>query len=193
VGAVILLLLFVTGEVARLLAPRSNTSRSHFDVILVLGTSTDSDGLPTPGEQARVREAVHEYELGVAPILLFTGGATRNGHVEADSMGEIARSLGIPPSQILLERQARNTIQSACFSVGMMKQHQWRAAEVIGSQEQLARAGLLFERFPIEYATHASPSTEQPPALGDKLDALSEMLRTSRFLLFGKLLEHCLP
>jgi uncharacterized SAM-binding protein YcdF (DUF218 family) len=193
VCGVILLLLLVIGEVARLVAPRANTSRTHFDVILVLGTPTDSDGLPTARQQARVREAVREYDLGMAPVILFSGGATRPGHVEADAMGEIARSLGIPPSQILLERKAENTIENACYSIQRMQAHKWHSAEVIGSAEQIPRAGLIFQRFPIEFATHAAPSTEQPPAIEDKFDAVREMLKTSRFLLFGRILEPCLP
>ena len=188
----LLLLLLAFGEVARLLAPRANTARTHFDVILVLGTPTDNDGMPTARQQARVREAVREYDMGMAPVILLSGGATRSGHVEADSMGEIAQSLGIPPSQIQLERRAENTIQNACYSTEIMKAHQWHSAEIIGSTEQLPRAGLIFRNFPIEFASHASPSTEQPPALGDKYEAVREALKTARLLLFGKILEPCL-
>jgi hypothetical protein len=74
-GAILLAVILVGWAVmARRLAPAANTSRDHFDAILVLGYRADADGNPTPEEMARVSEAVREYERGVAPRLLFTGG-----------------------------------------------------------------------------------------------------------------------
>ncbi len=88
--------------------PAANTSRDHFDTILVLGTPADDDGNPTATEeQARVTEAVREYERGVAPRLLFTGGPAHNRFVEADVMAAAAAAEGIPPSAIFVENQGR--------------------------------------------------------------------------------------
>ncbi len=69
---------FAWAILARHFARLSNTSLTRFDAIIVLGTSADRDGNPTPLGLARVTEAVHEYERGVAPRLIFTGGAVTN-------------------------------------------------------------------------------------------------------------------
>jgi hypothetical protein len=53
--------------------------------------SADSDGNPTPTQLARVTEAVHEYERGVAPRLILTGGAVLNRFVEARVMARPPR------------------------------------------------------------------------------------------------------
>jgi hypothetical protein len=58
---------------ARRFAPTNNTSLTRFDAIIVLGSSADKDGNPSPDGQARVTEAVREYERGVAPRLILTG------------------------------------------------------------------------------------------------------------------------
>ena len=58
--------------IARSFAPASNTSLNRFDAIIVLGAPADSDGNPTPTQLARVTEAVHEYQRGVAPRLILS-------------------------------------------------------------------------------------------------------------------------
>ncbi len=98
--------LLVWGAAARWLAPASNTTRTRFDAIIVLGAPADTDGNPTPTQLARVNEALHEYELGVAPRLIITGGATRRGFVEARVMARAAHALGIPESAIYVEPEA---------------------------------------------------------------------------------------
>ena len=85
----------------RALAPGSNTTQDHFDVLIVLGSPVDADGNPSPRELARVTEAVDEYERGVAPRIIFTGGAVANRFVEAHVMARTAEAQGIPASAVL--------------------------------------------------------------------------------------------
>ena len=128
-GSVLLLLAW--GTLARQLAPLSNTDHTRFDSIIVLGVPADGDGNPTPAMLARVTEAVREYERGVAPRLIVTGGAAHNQFVEARAMARAAHAQGIPESAIYVEPQAMDTIQNACYSARIMKAHGWRSAEVV--------------------------------------------------------------
>ena len=60
-SSILLILALIGGGVAaRLLVPTSNTSLTHFDAIIVLGTPADSDGNPTPTQLDRVTEGVRE-------------------------------------------------------------------------------------------------------------------------------------
>ena len=77
---------------SREFAPKSNTSQSRFDAIIVLGYKADSDGNPTPRQLARITEGVREYMRGVAPRLILTGGPAANQFVEAEVMARVARS-----------------------------------------------------------------------------------------------------
>jgi len=101
--------------------PTSNTALTRFDAIIVLGNPADADGNPSPTQQALVTEAVHEYERGVAPRLIVTGGAVANRFVEARVMARTAEAQGIPASAIFVEPEARNTIENACYSERIMK------------------------------------------------------------------------
>ena len=181
------------GVIARLLAPASNTSLTRFDAIIVLGYPADSDGNPTPEQLARVNEGVHEYERGVAPRLILTGGAARNRFMEAQVMARTARAEGIPGSAIFVEPEARDTIQNACYAVRIMKTHGWRSAEVVSGASHLPRAGIIFSGLPVEWRTHAAPPLEPESAAYAGAAASAEVLKTVRYLIWTRWTERCEP
>ncbi len=178
---------------ARSLAPTGNTSLTRFDAIIVLGSPADADGNPTPEQLSRVTEAVREYERGVAPRLILSGGAAHNRFVEARVMARVAEAQGIPASTISIEPRAMDTIQNACYSARIMEDHGWHSAEVISSGFHLPRAGLIFERLPIEWRTHEAPLT--PPRSSAYQAAVStvETMKTVRYLVWTRWSEHCDP
>jgi uncharacterized SAM-binding protein YcdF (DUF218 family) len=188
----ILLALVIWAVIARRLAPASNTARDRFDAILVLGTPADSDGNPTPEELARVTESVREYDRGVAPRLVFTGGPAHNRFVEADVMAAAAAAQGIPPSAIFVETKAQDTIENACFSERLMKTHGWRSAEVVSSPYHLPRAGMIFSHTSLEWRTHPAPALEADES-GSSGIAFLETLKTIRYLLYANWAERCEP
>lgn len=185
------LLLVLWAVLARQFAPKGNTTAARFDAIIVLGTPADDDGNPTPTQLSRVTEAVQEYQRGVAPRLILTGGAAHNDFVEAQIMAKIAQSQGIPASAIFLEPNARDTMQNACYSTRIMRQHDWRSAEVISNQSHLPRAGLIFNRLPIEWRTHAAPPLTPEASALESGAAPIEVLKTLRFLLWSRWTENC--
>lgn len=184
-------LIFAWAILARQFAALSNTSLTRFDAIIVLGYSADSDGNPTPIQLARVTEAVHEYERGVAPRLIFTGAAVANRFVEAQVMAHAAEAQGIPESAVLVEPQARDTIQNACYAVRIMNQHGWRSAEVVTSDFHLKRSAIIFSHTPIEFKMHGAPSLEA--GSHDSGHAFSETIKTVRYLLWARQMEKCEP
>ena len=185
--------LLAWGVVARLLAPASNTALTRFDAIIVLGSPVDSDGNPTPAQLARVTEGVHEYERGVAPRLILTGGAARNQFVEAQVMARSAHAQGIPERAIFIEPEARDTIQNACYAVRIMKAHGWRSAEVVSSASHLPRAGIIFSGLPLAWRTHAAPPLEPQPAAYQWAAEAVEDLKTVRYLVWARWSERCEP
>jgi uncharacterized SAM-binding protein YcdF (DUF218 family) len=190
---VLLFCLLGLGEAARLLAPASNTSLTRFDAIIVLGNPADDDGNPSPEQLARVTEGVREYERGVAPRLMMTGGATHHQFVEARVMTRSALALGIPESAILVEPEARNTTQNACYAERILQAHGWRSAEVVSSAYHLPRAGLIFSGVPLEWRTHAAPPLEPESAVSLVASAFAEDLKTARYLLWTRWSDRCEP
>jgi uncharacterized SAM-binding protein YcdF (DUF218 family) len=165
--------------------PLSNTNRSSFDVIIVLGYPTNPDGSASPVERARVMEGVREYRRGKAPVLIMTGGAAHNQHVEADAMADFAMAQGVPAGAILREEKAQNTIQNAWYSVQIMRAHQWKSAEVVSSVSHLPRASLIFARFPVQYEMHGASSEGETGWIYDCAAFVSEARSTALIRLFG--------
>jgi uncharacterized SAM-binding protein YcdF (DUF218 family) len=190
---VVVLGLFTWGAVARKLAPISNTSLTRFDAIIVLGAVATEDGNPSAIQLARVTEAVGEYERGVAPRLIFSGGADRNRPVEADLMARVAEAQGIPKSAIFEEGKAKDTIQNGCYSVRIMQSHGWHSAEVVSSPSHLPRAGLIFSQLPLEWRTHAAPPLEPESGVRASGAAVMETLKTVRYLVWARQMDRCEP
>jgi uncharacterized SAM-binding protein YcdF (DUF218 family) len=175
----------------RALAPTENTTQEHFDVLIVLGDPADADGNPTPMELERVTEAVDEYERGVAPRMIFTGGAAHNQYVEANVMARVAEAQGIPAGAIVEERTALDTMQNACDSLKIMRLHGWESAEVISSASHLPRTGLILSRLPLKWRTHASHSLQpESPWMQAAVTAM-EILKTARYLVWARQTESC--
>lgn len=180
--------------VARMLAPRGNTELTHFDAIVVLGNRLDSDGNPTPALLARITEGVHEYERGVAPRLILTGGPTRRPFGdESGVMARVAEAQGVPPSAIVREPAAMDTIQNACFSVRIMQAHGWSSAEVVTTPSHAPRSGMIFSHTPIAWRMHVAPPLEQASEPIRLYGTAKELLKTVRYLVYARWAERCSP
>jgi uncharacterized SAM-binding protein YcdF (DUF218 family) len=137
--------------------PTSDTNLRHFDTIIVLGTPANPDGTPSPEQRERTLEGVREFKAGVAPTLILTGGPAHNQYIEAHVMATLAIAQGIPPSAVIEEDHAQNTIQNIFYSQRIMTQHGWTSAEVVSSPSHLPRTALILEHFPLQWRTHPAP------------------------------------
>lgn len=193
-AALLVLSLLLFGSfLARKFAPVANTDRTHFDTLIVLGYPDDADGNPSPRQLARVNEAVREYERGVAPHIIVTGGAAHNHFVEAETMARTAQAAGIPSRSIVIEGNALDTIQNACYATRLMQKNGWSSAEVISSASHLPRAALIFKGMPIEWRMHAAPPLGSSIIERWRLDQAAEVIKTMRFFLWARLTERCQP
>lgn len=188
--ALLVAILLGWAALARQFAPNGNTARNQFDAIIVLGTPADADGNPTPAQLARITEAVHEYERGVAPRMILTGGAAHNQFIEAEIMARTAEAQGIPASAIVVEPEARNAIQNACYAYRIMQAHGWTSAEIISSASQLPRVGLIFSQLPVKWHAHAAPPLGH---VSTGVSTALEILKTSRYLIWSRQTERCQP
>ncbi len=177
--------------VERALAPLGNTSRSTFDAIVVLGNPADNDGNPTPTQLSRVTEAVREYERGVAPRIILSGGAVKNRFVEARVMARTAEAQGIPAAAIFQDPTARSTVQNTCHAFALMRSHGWQSAEVISSGYHLKRAGLMLSRLPIAWRVRAAAPLEPEGPAAAAFQSSLEVLKTLYYLAWTRQTESC--
>src|SRR5580700_9821681 len=110
--AAFVVMLIVAAALVYRSIPISNTNLTHFDTIIVLGYPANPDGTPSPEQRERTLEGVREFKAGVAPYLIFTGGPAHNQYIEAHVMATLAIAQGIPPSAVIEEDHAQNTIQN---------------------------------------------------------------------------------
>jgi uncharacterized SAM-binding protein YcdF (DUF218 family) len=153
----LVVLLFVGAVLATVVSyrtiPSHNTTATHFDTIIVLGTPARLDGTPSPEQRERTLEGVREYKAGVAPTLIFTGGSAHNEFIEAHIMATLAEAQGVPSSAIFEEGRAQNTIQNIFYSQRIMADHNWNSAEVVSSPSHLPRTALILEHYGFQWRT----------------------------------------
>lgn len=130
------------------------------DVVIVLGTPSESDGCASPVMRERVLTGVDLLKKKFASHIIFTGAAAHNNFVEADVMSDLAKANGVAPDQIVCEREARNTAQNVFNSVEIMRKHGWKSAIVVTSVAHARRACHILSHYRINYCI----STCQEPA-----------------------------
>jgi uncharacterized SAM-binding protein YcdF (DUF218 family) len=173
--------------------PTHNTNLSHFDTIIVLGTPANPDGTPSPEQRERTLEGVREFKAGIAPYLILTGGPAHNRFVEAHVMAGLAIAQGVPPSAVIEEGQAQNTIQNIFYSNRIMQDHHWTSAEVVSSPSHLPRTALILEHYPIAWSTHPAPWPTEYSLWERAAHFAVETEYCLRLRLFGFPTTHFLP
>jgi uncharacterized SAM-binding protein YcdF (DUF218 family) len=137
--------------------PMSDTQRTQFDVILVLGNPAADNGTITPLAKSRVLEGIRQYRAGAAPRIMMTGGAVKNKFIESQVMLRFALSQGVPESALYSEYESHNTIQNAYYSYRIMQAMGWTSALVVTSPTHVRRASLIFQRYPLAWRMDVAP------------------------------------
>lgn len=161
-GGILISAAVITVDISRI--PRGNVNPAHFDVIMVLGQPAELDGSLKGEALERADEAVRQYNLGKAPVILFTGGAAYNANVESDAMARHALVAGVPVAAVVRERESINTIQNITNAARIMHAHGWRSAQIISSHPHLWRASIIVQdldrlhpELEIDWVDHDSP------------------------------------
>ena len=86
-----------------------------------------------------MKTAVDMYKAGYAPNMVFVSGYTF-AFKEAEIMRDLALSLGVPGSAIVLETDAANTIDGIMHVSVMLRAHGWRHVLLVSSPYHMRRA-----------------------------------------------------
>lgn len=113
----LLLLVIVVGYVGvvyRSIVRQSSRDESRpADAIVVFGAA-EYVGRPSPVFRARLDHAAALYHLGLAPIVITTGGAGADPKFSEGEVGsEYLQSIGIPDDHLIAETQSVDTAESA--------------------------------------------------------------------------------
>jgi uncharacterized SAM-binding protein YcdF (DUF218 family) len=110
--------------------------------------------------QARARHAADLYKRGFAPHIIPTGGLTGPPPSEAGAMGIVLQGEGVPTTAIMLEEQARDTVQNVQYSRAIMRARGWHTAILVSEPNHIRRAALVAQDAGIEFTI--SPATDSP-------------------------------
>jgi len=153
---IILLALFVAYHLIVMYTPITNMAvrglmvepqLTHADVIVVLGGGV----YKRSGELGifaleRVVHAVKLYNQGMAPKILFSGGALPGREAETLVMARMARDLKVPEDAIVLESNSQTTYTNAIESAAIIKKNGWKKVLLVTSAYHMRRSKLAFER-----------------------------------------------
>ena len=130
------------------------------DVAMVFGAANELD------LGRRTKRGVELYRSGLVPRLLVTGGGVlARMRPEAKRMAQIARELGVPPRDLLVEDRSVNTFQNIDFSIALLDRHgllEHLASVILVSSEWHMRRVLLTAqtRFPRPIRFICCPTSE---------------------------------
>jgi len=130
--------------------------------IVVLGAA-QYVGRPSPVLRARLDHAIALWHLGMAPILIVTGGrGTGDTTTEAAVSQRYAVQRGVPRSAILLETEGRTTSQSMAGIAALMVGQHRKDVLLVSDPFHMLRLIILARRHGLE--PFASPTPTSPIA-----------------------------
>ena len=134
------------------------------DVIIILGCpSYERNVLSTTFSacvQARAHHAAGLYHRGLAAHIIPTGGFTGPPPSEAGAMAQVLVSDGVPASALVLEEQARSTVENIQYSRAIIQEHGWRTAILVTEPHHIKRATFIARDAGL--TVYPSPATGSP-------------------------------
>jgi uncharacterized SAM-binding protein YcdF (DUF218 family) len=113
--------------------------------IVVMNGAAYPDGSLKENSLRRAIEGIRLYHLGVAPLLVFSGASTAD-----DVRAALARDLGVPPADIVVDAGPRTTQAEAAILGPRLGGRGVRRIVLVSDSQHLVRALPLFERQGLE-------------------------------------------
>ncbi len=140
--------------------PRGAASGRLDGAAVVLGAQVLPGGRPSGALRARTLQAARLHAAGAIGLLIPTGGVGEHSPSEAEVMARILRQAGVPEEDILLEREAESTRESARLVAEIARERGIRNLLLVTDPLHCVRA---VEAFRVEgFEAQASPVYSSP-------------------------------
>jgi uncharacterized SAM-binding protein YcdF (DUF218 family) len=144
------------------------------DAIVVLGAGVDRACAPDFHSMRRTIHAARPFKKGKAPLVLFTGGTPPNRSCAiADVMAGLARELGVPQENILVERASSTTWENAVEASKILGPRGIRKVLLVSDSLHMRRGEACIRRFGFDVLRDAVPTVD---AYYDGVDLLKDAL-----------------
>lgn len=145
-GLIALGFLTCLGIVSVGIARDANLQEKHpADAIVVFGAA-EYDGRPSPVYRARLDHAFDLFQLGVAPVVITTGGAADDPNYSEGGVGhDYLERRGIPDPSLIAETQGSDTAQSAQRVAVIMRANHMSSCVAVSDEYHVFRIRKLLE------------------------------------------------
>lgn len=157
---------------------------SRVDAIVVLGAPLRADATLSLAGRERVSEGARLWHEGLAPLLVFTGGAPHSV-AEAPAMAAGALELGVAPEALIVEAESRTTAENARLTAILLRDRGVQSIWVVSQPFHLRRGRRLFRQQGFEVRAQAQRSSlqYQRPDLAWRWVAREYLAWSAHFLL----------
>jgi uncharacterized SAM-binding protein YcdF (DUF218 family) len=113
--------------------------------LIIFGAAVRADGKPSGTLSRRVEGALSAAKAFSDVIFMPTGGAGKNGIVEADTIANLLRAAGVEETAIVCERRATDTFESVLYCDRLLRQiDSVESVAPCTSRYHIVRCGILF-------------------------------------------------
>jgi uncharacterized SAM-binding protein YcdF (DUF218 family) len=129
------------------------------DAIVVLAADgVSSSGALSDVSLRRTVVGIDLYQRGLAPLLVFSGGAVERSRSESQIRADMARKFGIPPRGILTSAGAHTTREEAVRVKSLLWPRAARKILLVTHAQHMKRAAAVFEH--VGFRVLAAPASE---------------------------------
>lgn len=146
--------------IAPLLMADSNASA---DAIVVLGAGLIGDCIPNLNAMRRIVRGARLLKDGRAHLLVITGGTGGGTCPVARAMADFAHELGVPSSQIVTERESRDTWENGENTAPLLWERNVERILLVTDRLHMRRAAGVFARLGFIVEPSAVPIYEGHP------------------------------
>ncbi|HEY7497059.1 MAG TPA: ElyC/SanA/YdcF family protein [Vicinamibacterales bacterium] len=133
------------------------------DAIVVLGAGVVGECVPNQNGVRRTLLGVRVWREGRAPVMVFTGGGTGPSCPVGVAMAQLARELGVPASNVLVESNSYNTRQNGERSAPMLRQIGAQRVLLVTDRLHMRRSAGVFASLGFDVERASVPIYEGHP------------------------------
>ena len=113
--------------------------------IVVFGCAVLDDGTPSPALARRLERAFEAALADPSALVVVSGGAVASAHPEGQVMRRWLTARGLAPQRILVEDQARFTLENAELVAPMLKRANVREVTLVTERFHMVRSAHLLQ------------------------------------------------
>ena len=127
--------------------------------IVILGAQMRANHQPGDSMRSRTRHAVALYQRHIAGVIICTGGTGVNTPAAGQAEAALARQLGVPEHDLLVEATSRDTRENARNAALICRGHGWSCVVAVSDPYHLWRVKRDFAAVGITAWTSPTPDS----------------------------------